>query len=80
MEQSWWNSVVEKWNSHGGNSKVDSETVRWYSVVEQWNSHGGTVWWKSGTVMVEQWNTNSGTVWWNSGTVMVEQCGGTVEH
>ena len=38
VEQSWWNSVVEKLNS----------------VVEQWNSHGGTVWWNSTTVMVEQ--------------------------
>ena len=32
VEQSWWNSVVEQWNSDGG-------TV----IVEQWNSNGGTV-------------------------------------
>ena len=43
-EQSYWNNVVEKWNS----------------VVEQcggqWNSHGGTLWWNSETLMVEQCN------------------------
>ena len=32
VEQSWWNSEVEQWNSDGG-------TV----IVEQWNSNGGTV-------------------------------------
>ena len=67
-EQSYWNNVVEKWNS----------------VVEQWNSHGGTVRWNSGTVMVEQcggqWNSHGGTLLWNSGTLMVEQCNETVEH
>ena len=49
MEQCWWNTKVEQWNSVGG-------TVRWNSEVEQWNSFGGTVWWNSvgGTVMVEQ--------------------------
>ena len=28
VEQSWWNIVVEQWNSDGG-------TVWWNSVVEQ---------------------------------------------
>ena len=40
VEQCWWDSVVEQWNSDGG--KV---------YVEQCD---GTVWWKCGTVMVEQ--------------------------
>ena len=44
FEQSWWNSVVEQWNSHGGTV----EQSWWHSVMEQWNrsywnSHGGTV-------------------------------------
>ena len=30
VEQCWWNSGVEQWNSVGG-------------IVEQWNSDGGTV-------------------------------------
>ena len=77
MEQCWWNTVVEQWNSVCG-------TV-------MWNSESGTVWcggtmeqcwWSSGTVMVEQcrWNSDSGTMRWNSKTVFVEQCGGTVEQ
>ena len=36
VEECWWNSVVEEWNSVGG-------TVWRNSVVEQWNSVGGTV-------------------------------------
>ena len=39
MEQCWWNSVVEQWNSDGGTV----EECWWNSVVEQWNSDGGTV-------------------------------------
>ena len=75
MEQSWWNSVVEKWNSHGATVWGNSGTV----MVEQWNTNSGTVWWNSGTVMVERCG---GTVWW---TVELwntnwEQCGGTVEQ
>ena len=40
VEQSWWDSVVEQWNS----GKVMME--QWNSncgTVEQWNSDGGTV-------------------------------------
>ena len=82
VEKSWWNRVVEQWNSYGG-------TV-W------WNSEGGKVWWNCGTLMVEQcgttvetswwntvveqWNSYGGTLWWNSGTVMAEQSGGRVQH
>ena len=55
VEQSWWKSVVEKWNSNGGTVGWNSGTVMveqcgrkveqswWNSVVEKWNSHGGTV-------------------------------------
>ena len=64
--QSWWNSVVEQWNS--GTLMVEhcNETVE-----QQWwnSSHGGTVLWKSGTVKVEQcggtveqWNIDGGTL------------------
>ena len=45
VEQSWWKSVVEKWNSNGG-------TVGWNSGTVWWNS--GIVWWNSGTLIVEQ--------------------------
>ena len=50
VEKTWWNSVVEKWNSHGGTV----EKSWWNSVVEQWNSNGGTEWWNRRTAMVEQ--------------------------
>ena len=36
VEQPWWNSEVEKWNSHGGTVWWNSKTV----MVEQC---GGTV-------------------------------------
>ena len=39
VEQSWWNSVVEKWNSHGGTVWWNSGTL----MVAQWKSNGGTV-------------------------------------
>ena len=46
MEQSWWDSVVEQW---------DSGTV----IVEQWNSDGGTVMLEQCGGKVEQswWNS-----------------------
>ena len=54
VEQSWWNTVVEKWNSHAGLVWWNSRTV----MIEQC---GGTVEhrWRnsvinSGTVLVEQ--------------------------
>ena len=51
VEQSWWNSVVEQWNSHGGtvwwtveqswrNTVVEQCNKQWNSKVEQC---GGTV-------------------------------------
>ena len=60
MEQCWWNSVVEQWNSVGG-------TVWWNSgkvMVKQcrWNSDSRTVkqcLWNS---VVEQWKSVDGTV------------------
>ena len=81
VEQLWWNSVVEQWNSHGGTV----EHWWWNSVMKQWNSngetvkggHSGTVRWNS---VMEQWNSHGGTLWWNSGTLTVEQCGRTVEQ
>ena len=36
VAQSWWNSVVEKWNSHGG-------TVWWNSGTVMVELCGGTV-------------------------------------
>ena len=43
VEQSWWNSVVEQWNSHGGTVWWNSGTL----MVEQCNEIveqcGGTV-------------------------------------
>ena len=41
MEQFWWNTVVEQWNSVCGTV----EQGKWNSggVVEQWNSVGGVV-------------------------------------
>ena len=39
VEQSWWNSVVEQWNSHGGTVWWNNRTV----MVEQWNIGGGTM-------------------------------------
>ena len=51
MEQSWWNSVVEQWNSHGGTVWWNKATV----MVEKWDSHGETVR-NSGTLVVEQCN------------------------
>ena len=76
VEQCWWNSVVEQWNSDGGTVLV--EQCWWNRVVERCDSEGGTVCWNcnSGIVMVEQ-------CWWNSGTVMVKQwnsSGRTVEQ
>ena len=51
VEQCWWNSVIELWNSVGG--IVEQSWLN--CVVEQWNSDGGTVEpWNSGTVKVEQ--------------------------
>ena len=52
VDHSWWNSVVEQWNSHGGTLWWNTGTV----MVEQC---GGTIeesWWKSGTLVVEQCN------------------------
>ena len=77
-EQPWWNSEVEKWNSHSGTVWWNRRTV----IVEQC---GGKVeQWNSGTVMAEQcggqWKSHGGTLWWNSGTLMVEQCNETVEQ
>ena len=43
VEQCWWNSVVEHWNSDSGTVWWNSGTV----MVEQ-------CWWNSETVMVEQ--------------------------
>ena len=51
VEQSWWNSVVEQWNSHSGTVWWNKATV----MVEKWDSHGGTVR-NSGTLVVEQCN------------------------
>ena len=42
VEQCWWNSVVEQWNSDGGTVWWNNETV----MVEQ-------CWWNSETVIVE---------------------------
>ena len=55
VEQCWWNSVVERWNSDSGTVMV--EQCWWKSekvTVEQWNGDGEAVWWNSGTVTVEQ--------------------------
>ena len=46
VEQSWWKSVGEQWNS--GTLIVEQcggtvEQSWWNSVVEQWNIDGGTV-------------------------------------
>ena len=49
MEQSWWNTKVEQWNSG--------------TVLEE--QCGGTVeqcWRNRGTVLVEQWNSDGETV------------------
>ena len=56
VEQSWWNSVVEQWNSHGSTVSWNSGTDHSGTVmVEQSNNDGGTVEeWNSRTVMVEQ--------------------------
>ena len=35
MEQCWWHSVVQEWNSVGG--------IVEKCLLEQWNSDGGTV-------------------------------------
>ena len=43
VEQSWWNSKVEQWNSKVEQCGGTVEQSWWDSVVEQWNSHGGTV-------------------------------------
>ena len=44
VEQSWWNSVVEQWNRHGGTVSWNSGTDHIGTVmVEQWNNDGGTV-------------------------------------
>ena len=52
-EQAWWNSEVEKWNSHGGTVWWNRRTV----IVEQCGGKkeqcGEAVGWNSGTVMVE---------------------------
>ena len=58
VEQSWWNSVVEKWNSHGGTLMVEQCN----EIVEQCGGTEEQSWWNSGTVMVEQWKSNGGTV------------------
>ena len=52
MEQFWWNTVVEQWNSVCGTVMRNSGTGK----VEQWWC-GGTMeqcWWSSGIVIVEQ--------------------------
>ena len=58
LEQCWWNSKVEQWNSVGG-------TVWWNSGTVLEEQCGGTV--KQcgrsrGTVLVEQWNSDGETV------------------
>ena len=55
MEECWWHSVVDQWNSVGGIVEQcwrNSGTV----IVQQcrWNSDSGTVRWNSKTVFVEQ--------------------------
>ena len=55
MEECWWHSVVDQWNSVGGIVEQcwrNSGAV----MVQQcrWNSDSGTVRWKSKTVFVEQ--------------------------
>ena len=82
MEQSWWDSVVEKWNSQGGTVWWNSGTLmveQCKEIVEQcrgtveqswWDSMVEQSWWDS---VVEQWNSNGGTEWWNRRTSMVEQ-------
>ena len=42
VEQLWWNSVVEQWNSNDGMVWSNSGTA----LVERWNS---------GTVLMEHW-------------------------
>ena len=64
VEQCWWNSGVEQWNSVGG----IVEQFQWNSgtvMLEQcrWNSDGGTL----------RGNSVRKTVWWTSGTVKMEQ-------
>ena len=77
MEQCWWNTVVEQWNSVCGKVLWNSEsgTVWCGGIMEQ-------CWWSSETVIREQcrWNSDKGTMTWDSKTVFVEQCGGTVEQ
>ena len=60
VEQSWWNSVAEQWNSHGGTVWWNSGTVLVEQCGGQWNSHGETLWWNSRTLMVEQCNETVG--------------------
>ena len=36
VEQSWWNSVVEQWNSHGATVWWNNRTV----MAELWNIGG----------------------------------------
>ena len=58
VEQCWWRSVVELWNSVGRTM----EQCWWNGVVVKWNIINKTRMWNSEKVMVEQGHSVSGTV------------------